>query len=139
MPQITKNRKFVFGKPLIKQDRTVLLPTQAVNEHNITTDTKTSLFMRSKKNSDVCIIRKSLVEPSTLRLILTDNPNLQKYASGCGQFIKYKGRFYCQLDISKTGTIFLTKIMMDFLDIKSTCTCLVSIFIKKRRRNMGYQ
>lgn len=40
MPQITKNRKFVFGKLLIKQDGTVLLSTQAVNEHNITTDTK---------------------------------------------------------------------------------------------------
>ena len=84
MPHMTKGGKFVFGKSLIRQDGTVQLPTQAVEEYNIT----------------------------------ADNPNLQNYASGCGEFIKYKGRFYCWLDISETGIIHLRKETMDFLDIK---------------------
>ena len=49
--------------------------------------------------------------------ILSDNPDLQNYSSGCGEFIKYKGRSYCWVDISKTGEIILTDNMMKSLDI----------------------
>ncbi|MGI5174398.1 hypothetical protein H0R92_12480 [Treponema sp. OMZ 840] len=118
MPQITKGGKFIFGKSLIKQDGTVQIPTQAVEEYNITADTKIYLFTGSKKTGGFCITRKGLLEPSTLGHILTDNPSLQNYTCDCGEFIKYKGRFYCWLDISETGIIHLTKEVMDFLDIK---------------------
>ena len=118
MPQMTKGGKLVFGKSLIRQDGTVHLPAQAIKEYNITADTKIYLFTGSKKTGGFCITRKGLLEPSTLGHILTDNPNLQNYTSGCGEFIKYKGRSYCWIDISKTGSIHLTKEMMDFLDIK---------------------
>ncbi|WP_428769754.1 hypothetical protein V1L52_11360 [Treponema sp. HNW] len=40
MPHMTKGGKFIFGKSLIKQDGTVQLPTQTVEEYNITADTK---------------------------------------------------------------------------------------------------
>ena len=37
-----------------------------------------------------------------------------KIAAGSGEFIKYKGRSYCWVEISQEGQILLTKKMMDF-------------------------
>lgn len=50
--------------------------------------------------------------------ILTDNPILQNYQNTEGKFIKYKGRFYCWINISKTDRIQLNEEMMKFLDLK---------------------
>ena len=33
-------------------------------------------------------------------------------------FIRYKGRYYCWVDISQDGQIILTKEMMEFLKVK---------------------
>lgn len=47
-----------------------------------------------------------------------ENPELLNYTSGYGEFIKYKGRSYCWVDITENGEIFLTDKMMSFLNIK---------------------
>ena len=52
MPQMTKGRKFIFGKSLIRWDMTVHLPTQAVTEYNIVTEGKVYLFTGSKDTGD---------------------------------------------------------------------------------------
>ena len=50
--------------------------------------------------------RKGLLEPSKLGHILTDNPALQNYQTTGGEFIKYKGRSYCWVNISeKSGAV----------------------------------
>ena len=56
--------------------------------------------------------------PSKLGHILDDTPPLLDYSAGSGEFIKYKGRSYCWVEISQEGQILLTKKMMDFLKVR---------------------
>ena len=118
MPQMNKGGKFIFGKSVLQETGRIQIPTQAIEEYHITVDKKVYLFTGSKSTGGFCVTRKGLLKPSKLGHILVDNPDLQSYASGSGEFIQYKGRSYCWVDISETGQIMLTEEMMSFLDIR---------------------
>lgn len=126
MPQMNKGGKFFFGKSLIRDNGTVQIPTQAIEEYGITSEKRVYLFAGSKITGGFCVTRKGLLEPSKLGHILTENSDLQSYASQYGEFIKYKGRHYCWADISEAGQIILTNEMMEFLNIEPG-TLLLSI------------
>ena len=117
MPQMNKGGKFIFGKSVVHGDGTVQIPPQAVEEYNITSDKRVYLFTGSKITGGFCVTRKGLLEPSKLGHILTENPDLLRYASACGAFIRYKGRSYCWTNISNEGAIMLSESTMDFLEI----------------------
>ena len=118
MPQMNKGGKFIFGKSLIRDDLTIHLPTQALTEYNATAEGIVYLFTGSKVTGGFCVTRKGLLEPSKLGHILADNPALQNYQTTKGEFIKYKGRSYCWVDISENGVIQLNQQMLDFLNLK---------------------
>lgn len=118
MPQMNKGGKFIFGKSLIREDLTIHLPTQALTEYNATSEGKVYLFTGSKVTGGFCVTRKGLLEPSKLGHILTDNPALQNYQTSEGEFIKYKGRSYCWVNISDNGVIQLNQQVLDFLNLK---------------------
>ncbi len=118
MPQMNKGGKFIFGKSLIREDLTVILPPQALEEYNATSEGKLYLFTGSKVTGGFCVTRKGLLEQSKLGHILTDNPELQNYKTTEGEFIKYKGRSYCWIKISDEGVIQLNDDMMKFLDLR---------------------
>ena len=54
---------------------------------------------------------------SYLGHILTDNPALRNYQTAEGEFIKYKGRSYCWVNISENGVIQFNQQIMDFLNL----------------------
>ena len=118
MPQMNKGGKFIFGKSLIRDDLTIHLPPQALTEYNATAEGKVYLFTGSKVTGGFCVTRKGLLEPSKLGHILTDNPALQNYQTAEGEFVKYKGRSYCWVNISESGVIQLSRQILDFLDLK---------------------
>lgn len=118
MPQMNKGGKFIFGKSLIRSDLTVYLPVQAIKEYNATAEGKVYLFTGSKVTGGFCVTRKGLLEPSKLGHILSDNPALQNYQTTEGEFIKYKGRSYCWVNISENGVIQLNQQTLDFLHLK---------------------
>ena len=118
MPQMSKGGKFIFGKSLIRDNLTIHLPTQALTEYNATLEGKVYLFTGSKVTGGFCVTRKGLLEPSKLRHILTDNPALQNYQITEGEFIKYKGRSYCWINISENGVIQINQKILDFLNLK---------------------
>lgn len=68
--------------------------------------------------SGLPLLRKGLLEPSKLGHILIDNPALQNYQTAEGEFIKYKGRSYCWVNISENGVIQLNQQILDFLNLK---------------------
>lgn len=118
MPQMNKGGKFIFGKPLIRDDLTVHLPAQAVTEYNIKAEGKIYLFTGSKVTGGFYVTRKGLLEPSKLGHILTNTPALQNYQNAEGEFVPYKGRSYCWVNISENGIIRLTDEMIRFLNLK---------------------
>ena len=118
MPRMNKGGKFIFGKSIVRENGAVQIPTQAVKEYDIASEGKIYLFTGSKSTGGFCVTRKGLLLPSKLGHILTENHALLNYTAECGKFIQYKGRAYCWIDISQTGQIFLTREMMNFLNIK---------------------
>lgn len=118
MPQMNKGGKFVFGKSVIRPDGAVQIPLQAIEEYHIVDEGKVYLFTGSKITGGFCVTRKGLLHPSKLGHILEDTPSLLNYSASLGEFIKYKGRSYCWVDISHDGKILLTKKMMEFLEVK---------------------
>ena len=118
MPQMNKGGKFIFGKSLIRDNLTIHLPTQALTEYNATAEGKVYLFTGSKVTGGFCVTRKGLLEPSKLGHILTDNPTLLNYQTAEGEFVKYKGRSYCWVNISENGIIQLNQQILDFLNLK---------------------
>lgn len=119
MPQMNKGGKFIFGKSLIRDDFSIHIPTQAIAEYDALADGKVYLFTGSKVTGGFCVTRKGLLEPSKLGHILTDNQDLKNYCTAEGEFIKYKGRSYCWISISKDGTIYLSQEMMNFLNLRT--------------------
>lgn len=119
MPQMNKGGKFIFGKSLIREDLTVILPPQALEEYNATSEGKLYLFTGSKVTGGFCVTRKGLLEQSKLSHILTDNPELQNYKTTEGEFIKYKGRSYCWIKVSDEGAIQLNEDMIKFLNLRT--------------------
>jgi len=115
---MTKGGKFVFGRSLIREDGSVLVPAQAMEEYNIASEGKVYLFTGSRITGGFCVTRRGLLGPSKLGHILTDTPALRDCASGYGEFLRYKGRSYCWADITEAGRIFLTEEMMAFLGLK---------------------
>lgn len=85
---------------------------------------KVYLFTGSKSTGGFCVTRRGLLKPSKLAHILTDIPRLDNYSAENGEFIAYKGRYYCWTNISKDGLLVLSKNMMDFLKIKSAMRLL---------------
>lgn len=118
MPQMNKGGKFIFGSSVIREDGRIQLPAQAIQEYRITLEKRIYIFTGSKVTGGFCVTRKGLLQPSKLGHILTDTPGLLNCAAPRGQFIRYKGRFYCWIDISEEGQIALTREMMDFLHLE---------------------
>ena len=105
MPQMNKGGKFIFGISLIHSDGAVLLPAQAVNEYEIAKEGRVILLSGSKSTGGFCVTRKGLLENSRLSHILSENPALSNYEINEGEFIKYKGRFYCWKRIDTSGRL----------------------------------
>lgn len=118
MPQMNKGGKFIFGKSLIRDDLTIHLPTQALTEYNAKAEGKIYLFTGSKVTGGFCVTRKGLLKPSKLGQILNDNPALLNYQTAEGEFVKYKGRSYCWVNISENGVIQLNQQILDFLNLR---------------------
>lgn len=117
MPQLNKGGKFVFGKSLIREDGSLQIPPQAVEEYAICSEGRVYLFTGAKATGGFCVTRRGLLLPSKLGHILEENPALRDYALLEGSFIPYKGRKYCWLAVSPDGWLRLTPAMLQVLDL----------------------
>jgi len=117
MPQMNKGGKFIFGMSLINSDLSVNFPIQAIEEYDITSEGKVYLITGSKATGGFVVTRKGLLYNSQIGNILKETPSLCEYELPEGEFVKYKGRFYCWTEITETGTIKLTEPMMKQLEL----------------------
>jgi len=117
VPQMNKGGKFIFGKSIVHEYGTIQFPPQAIEEYEITSENKIYLFTGSKKTGGFCVTRKGLLYPSKLGHILQETSSLLEFKTKPGEFIKYKGRWYCWLPISMGGKIQLNEGIMSFFEI----------------------
>ena len=91
---------------------------RAIEEYRIAEEGRAYLFTGSKSTGGFCVTRKGLLLPSKLGKILEETPALRDYTATSGEWIPYKGRFYCWTEISKNGQIRLTEAMLSFLHLE---------------------
>ena len=118
MPQIGKGGKFVFGWSKINDDYSVKLPDTAVVEYKISSEGKVILMSGSKTTGGFGVSRKELLSKSKLNVILEENPLLKNYELHEGEFVMYKGRFYCWLSITHQGVLRLSEEILKTFSIK---------------------
>lgn len=119
MPQMNKGGKFIFGRSILREDGSVRLPDQAVEEYGLTAGERVYLFTGSKITGGFCVTRKELLEPSKLGHILYDLPALRQYTAEPGVFLPYKGRSYCWMELSPAMELYLPPTVLEFLSLTS--------------------
>ncbi|NLW71078.1 MAG: hypothetical protein GX061_08375 [Eubacteriaceae bacterium] len=117
MPQMNRGGKFIFGKSIVRENGDIQIPPQAMEEYDIVREGRVYLFTGSKVTGGFCVTRKGLLKDSKLGHILRETPVLMDYTLNMGEFVKYKGREYCWVDITNKGLIHLTEEMLSFLNI----------------------
>ena len=117
MPQLNKGGKFVFGKSLIREELSLRVPPQAMEEYGICREGRVYLFTGAKATGGFCVTRKGLLLPSLLGKILAELPGLREYTLPQGEFVPYKDRAYCWLEVSAEGVIQLTPAMLKKLEL----------------------
>ncbi len=116
----------MYGWSEIRRDYSVQLPPTAVHAYEITSEKKVYLFTGSKSTGGFCVTRKGLLYPSKIGNILSDTPALLAYRLPEGEFVRYLGRGYCWLSVSRKGILQLTEQLMDDLSLHGV-TRLLSI------------
>ena len=103
MPQLNPGEEFVFGRSVLRENGSLRLPPQAVEEYRITEEGQVILFTGSKSTGGFCVTRRGLLLPSKLGHILTDCSGLGDGSLPPARLLAYKGRSYCWLPISPEG------------------------------------
>ena len=116
---MNKGGKFIFGISIINRDLSVNIPPMAVKEYDIASEKKVYLISGSKTTGGFIVTRRGLLYDSKIGNILKDTVELAEYKIPPGEFVKYKGRYYCWAEITKTGTVFLTSDMMKQFDLET--------------------
>jgi hypothetical protein len=117
MPQLSKGGKFVFGWSLITAEQTVSIPQQAYDEYDLKSSDKVILISGSKRTGGFCVSSRKMIEKSNINGLFEQCPLLYDYKNNEGEFVKYKGRFYCWVNLDN-NTITLSQEMMKTLDLK---------------------
>ena len=118
MPQINKGGKFIFGWSLIKNDCSIQIPSQAIQEYDICSEGKVYLITGSKATGGLVVSRKGLLEKSIFNNVFLEYPDLGNYKTRAGDFFQYKGRKYSWLNISKNGELLLNENILHTLSLE---------------------
>ncbi|BDZ68223.1 hypothetical protein [Methanobacterium ferruginis] len=103
MPQLAKGGKFVFGWSIIGKNGCVQVPDKAIQEYSLLVDDKLILISGSKSSGGLAVSRPGLINQSIMKGLMHDNPEFKDYTLPEGEPIKWKGRHYCWVNISKEG------------------------------------
>ena len=113
MPQLNKGGKFVFGKSLVREDGSLCLPPQAVEEYDICCEGRVYLFTGAKATGGFCVTRKGLLLPSKLSPIRVGIGELGGYNNTPGGVGGGKGRSDSCGGVSPEGRLKLTGSMLE--------------------------
>lgn len=103
MPQLNKGGKFVFGKSRVREDGSLFIPEQAVEEYGAGQEERVYIFTGAKATGGFCVTRRGL--------LLRETPELDAYA-----LTPYKGRRYGWLTVSPQGRLMLSPALRGGLD-----------------------
>ena len=107
MPQVTKGGKYVFGKVIIGQNGTVVIPPEAMQEYRYYDGDNVILMSGSRTSGGFVLTVKSLIEKSEIASIFEASPGLMNFSLPVTQIVKNAGRSFCWTVIQPGGNIVL--------------------------------
>lgn len=105
MPQLTKGGKFVFGWSIVGKDGCIQIPEEVILEYELFKEDEVILISGSKSSGGLVVSRLGLINQSIMKGLLSDYPEFENYSLPEGKPVKWKGRHYCWVNISKKGVI----------------------------------
>ncbi|MDU1889589.1 MAG: hypothetical protein E6767_02765 [Dysgonomonas sp.] len=118
MPQLTKGGKFVFGWCIIREDLTVTLPEQTIQEYGIEKVNRLFLISGSKTTGGFSVSHKELLLNSVFENITGLYPDLCINNPTMNKIIDHNGRKYVWVYI-ETGVVQLTRDILSAYNLKT--------------------
>ena len=125
MPQISKGGKFIFGWSVIREDYSIQIPSQAIQEYDICSERKVYLMSGSKTTGGFNLSKRTLLEKSIFENVFKEYPDFQSYKTEEGTIFHYKARAYSWLNITERGKIYLNEEILHDLSLKINDKLLV--------------
>jgi hypothetical protein len=105
MPQIAKGGKYVFGWSIIGKKGCIQIPEKVMHEYQLFKEGKVILISGSKSSGGFVVSRLSLINQSIMKGLILDYPEFRNYLLPEGKPVKWKGRYYCWVNINKQGIL----------------------------------
>lgn len=118
MPQINKGGKYIFGWSPISEDLCIKIPDEVVHEYDLLKEGKLILISGSKTSGGFVVSRLGLIKQSIMKGLIIAYPDIADYSLTEGKCVKYKGRYYCWVNISSDGILKLHKETAKCFDVK---------------------
>ncbi len=118
MPQIARGGKNDFGWSKVGIDGKIVIPPEAIEEYLLDEDDRAILIPGSKTSGGFGLSSKRILEQSSLKNVLDNNPLLAEYKTPEGDIIKISRKKYCWVSIQKDGCIILPQNTMKSYRIK---------------------
>jgi hypothetical protein len=119
MPQLEKGGKFVFGWSRVRDDGSLTLPDEAVQEYGLAEVNRIFLMSGSKTSGGFGITTKAFLEKSPISGILSDNLDLAGFKKEEGKVAPFKNRSICWVQIYSGGRIALSQEAMKVFGINT--------------------
>jgi hypothetical protein len=105
LPQIAKGGKFVFGWSILGKDGCVKIPEEVMVEYHLLNENRLILIFGSKSSGGFVVTKLTLIKESLIKGLLLDYPEFEDYTLPEGKPVKWKGRYYCWVNLNKQGIL----------------------------------
>jgi hypothetical protein len=109
----------VFGWSRVREDNSLTLPDEAVQEYDLAEVNRIFLMSGSKTSGGFGITTKAFLEKSLISDILSDNLGLAGFKIEEGRIVPFKNRFICWVQIYSGGRIALSQEAMKVFGINT--------------------
>lgn len=120
MPQLVKGGKFVFGWSVVRKNCLIRIPPEALKEYRFLEDSKLFLISGSGSTGGLCLSSEVLLEKSVMGTVFEAFPQLKAgNIEGEDDFVRFKGRLYCQSSLTKQGLLMVNPYFLQKLGIQA--------------------
>ena len=113
MPQIVKGGKYIFGRSVVSEDGTVLIPEEARLEYGFSPGERVIFIPGSKTSGGFSLCKKAIIEQSRLSGFLMQNPDLVDFRVAEGEIILVSSRSICWTTILDSNQLQLSPRMLE--------------------------
>lgn len=105
MPQLVKGGKYAYAWSKVSKDGKIVIPNEVIEEYKLSNCTRVILVPGSKRSGGFGVTSVELLQNSSLRILLDNNPQLANFQSQEGEAINFKGKTICWVQMNQDRSI----------------------------------